>query len=172
MDGLPIRSEPLPTGDQGVKKTLANMAMLAQVDSRRPDVRTWAVGVIRSAGVGDHNVAGQVRALFEWVRDRIYFVGDPVDTEWLQAPWNTLQFGAGDCDDRATLLAAGLRTIGVSASFEVAALDRSRPSEFSHVYVVASVPGMGRVRLDPTYRGTPMGVSPAGIATRLGMAPA
>jgi transglutaminase-like putative cysteine protease len=90
------------------------------------------------------------------VRDSIYFLNDPAGTEWLQSPRATLDAGAGDCDDRATLLASMLQSFGVRSRFKVIAVDRRRPGSFSHVYLVADVSGR-QVPLDPTYPDNEMG---------------
>jgi transglutaminase-like putative cysteine protease len=159
MEGVPVQSRPLPSGDQGTRLTVAVMQRLADEGSRDPMVRQAVIGVIRAAGVGDHNVLGQVQAWFLWVRDHIAFVNDPVNTELLQTPRVTLTNGGGDCDDRAILLAAGLKAFGVPAQFKVVAVNPQRPSVFSHVYVQAFVHGRW-VALDPTYRQNTLGDEP------------
>lgn len=156
-EGTTVTSGPLPSGDAGVRKTLAAMIRLADQGSRDLDVRN---AVIRAVSmVPPHNIPRQVRAWFEFVRDRIYFLHDPHGTEWLQSPRVTLQAGAGDCDDRAVLLAAGLRAFGVPAMFKVVAVDRRRPGSMSHVYVVANLGGR-QIALDPTYGQNNLGDEP------------
>lgn len=164
MEGFSAQSTTLPSGDAGVRKTVDNMRRLASEGSRNLDVRAHVLRAIQSAGVSPHNVPGQVRAWFEHVRDAVYFLNDPAGTEWLQSPAYTLQYGAGDCDDRATLLAAGLMAIGVPASFKVVAADPRRPRTFSHVYVVANVQGHPWA-LDPTYPDNTLGTEPRSYRT-------
>jgi transglutaminase-like putative cysteine protease len=160
--GYTVTTTPLPPGDAGVRRTVANMRRLVDEGSRTLEVRQAAIGAIQMAGVGGHDVIGQVYAVFRFVRDRITFVNDPDGTEWLQTPRYTLQVAGGDCDDRATLLAAMLRTIGVPTDFKVVALDRRRPGSFSHVYAVAKL-GRGRdIPLDPTYPENTLGSEPPG----------
>lgn len=157
MDGcFSVLSGSLPGGDAGTRKTLDNMRQLADQGSRDLTVRAAAVRAIRSSGAPSHDIPAQVDAIFTFVRDTIYFLNDPAGTEWLQSPRATLSFGVGDCDDRATLLAAMLRTIGVTTQFRVIAADPRRPATFSHVYVVANVRGRA-VPLDPTYQDNVMG---------------
>lgn len=139
----------LPNGDAGVTKTLGMMRELAREGSRDPEVRhqaLWAVGAI--AG---HDHAGEARALFRYVRDNVTFRRDINGAETLQQPRYTLSIGAGDCDDKATLLAAMLGAIGIDSSFKVVAADRSSPRRFSHVYVLARLPNGATLALDPTY---------------------
>jgi transglutaminase-like putative cysteine protease len=160
MDGVTVTSSPLPPGDTGVRKTLGNMTVLAERGSRDPQFRNAVINAVRYAGAHGHDKPAEVDAWFRFVRDRIYFVDDPVGVEWLQDPRVTLfQNRAGDCDDRAVLLAAGLRAIGVPAAFKVVAADPRRRDTFSHVYVVARLEGRD-VPLDPTYPDNTLGSEP------------
>lgn len=141
------------------------MVHLADRGSRDPVVRERVVQVLGAAGVSPHDVPAQVDAWFEFVRDGIYFLHDPDSTEWLQSPRYTLHAGSGDCDDRATLLAAGLKGFGVPARFKTTASDPRRPHVMTHVYVEALVPDWARRRqvwtvYDPTYPGNRMGDEP------------
>lgn len=93
----------------------------------------------------------EIRTCFEFVRDQIRYVMDPVAVELVQAPEVTLAVRAGDCDDKAVLLAALLMAIGHPCRFVAVAFDN--PSVFEHVYVQAAVgdPAAGEwVSLDPT----------------------
>ncbi len=158
----------IPNGDQGTRVTLAAMRALARAGARDPGVRETAIRVIGAAGAQGHDPMTQITALFEFVRDRIMFIGDVHGVETLQSPAVTLRFGAGDCDDRATLLAALILSVGIPADlrFRVIAGNPSRPGEFSHVYVTVSMRGR-RVALDPTYRSNAVGFQYPG-ATRMG----
>lgn len=147
----------LPPGDAGVNKTLALMRRLVEAGAKDLTVREAAIDAIRAAGVDGHDKTGQLEALFRFVRDRIYFVGDVSGVETLQSPRYTLQIGAGDCDDRATLLVALARSVGLRAAFSfkvIAAKPGTRA--FSHVYVVADIDGR-KVAMDPTYQDNAFG---------------
>lgn len=91
--------------------------------------------------------------------DQIKFTPDLPQAETLQSPAFTLRFGAGDCDDKSTLLASLAGAAGLSDApmrFRVVAADARAPRSFSHVYLVARH-GLRDVPLDATYSGTPMG---------------
>jgi hypothetical protein len=150
--GFSITLGRLPSGDAGTHKTLAIMQQLARAGALRRDVRETAIGIVRHAGTAPHDTHGELAALFAFVRDQVRFTGDIAGVETLQAPHYTLRVMAGDCDDRAVLLVALARSIGLNASlrFRVIAANPSRPGTFSHVYVVANVRGQD-VALDPTY---------------------
>lgn len=164
MDGLgletaTVKTTSLPNGDQGTRKTLAEMRRLVSDGSRDMVVREAVVRAIEAANASGHDVRGQADAWFYFVRDRIRFVNDPVGAEWLQSPRVTLNLRAGDCDDRSTLLAAGLASIGIPSRFKVVALNRRFPGTFSHVYVEANIKGAS-VPYDSTYPDTVAGFEP------------
>lgn len=128
------------------------MRRLAQDGARQVVVREAAIRIVRDEGA-EHDPLAQLAALFRFVRDRIFFVGDVAGVETLQSPRYTLSVQAGDCDDRATLLVALARAIGIPADFRfkvIAANPRARGA-FSHVFVVARLAGR-TIALDPTYR--------------------
>ena len=156
--GFKLTTGKLPPGDAGTRKTVAIMAQLAQAGALRRDVRETAISIIRSAGTAPHDTPGELDALFRYVRDQVRFTGDIAGVETLQAPHYTLRVMAGDCDDKAVLLAALARSVGISASlkFRVIAANPNQPGTYSHVYVVASVRGK-EFALDPTYSSSRMG---------------
>ena len=137
------------------------MRRLALEGSSQMEVREAAIGVLRQAGVPTHNPAAETAALFRFVRDRVRFTGDIVGVETLQGPRYTLHVMAGDCDDRAVLLASLMRSVGIPAelAFRVVAANPRAPRSFSHVYVTAKLNGK-TVALDPTYPTNVPGVEP------------
>lgn len=135
------------------------MRELAQgnTGAKNPTVRETAIQAARSGG-REHDPLSQLGALFRFVRDRITFIGDVAGVETLQSPLYTLRVLAGDCDDRATLLAALARSIGLPAElrFRAIAANPNNPGRFSHVYVMARVAGRD-VAMDPTYHENALG---------------
>lgn len=146
----------LPSGDQGTRETLRIMRSLAHQGATQLEVRETAITALRAAGARPHDRLGELAALHNFVRDQIRFTRDPHGIETLQGPRYTLKVKAGDCDDRATLLAAMAKAIGIPTRFKAIGADPRRPGRFSHVYVVAEVNGK-RVAADPTYNETPLG---------------
>lgn len=142
----------LSSGKRGTAETLELMRAMAREGARDPMVRAAAIRELMRRGVRGHDYAGEVRALFELVRDQIRFTRDPHKVETLQSPRQTLEWRAGDCDCRAILLAALLQSIGNPAKLMLRAIgvNRRRPDQFSHVYVVARMNGR-EVPLDPTW---------------------
>jgi transglutaminase-like putative cysteine protease len=131
--------EQLPAGDAGTFTTLRYMRQLA----RRPRPEVVRLAHDSTAGLPlDQAVA----RLFQFVRDEVLNRPDPPGCEYLQAPHVTLRNPEGDCDDKATLLAALLVSIGVGVRFVAIAL---RGRVLSHVFLEANLPGHGWVALDP-----------------------
>jgi transglutaminase-like putative cysteine protease len=156
--GFKITTGKLPPGDAGVRKTVAMMGQLAQAGALRREVRETAISIVRAAGTAPHDTPNELEALFSFVRDQVRFTGDIAGVETLQAPHYTLRVMAGDCDDKAVLLAALARSVGIAASlkFRVIAANPNARGTYSHVYVVANVRGK-EFAMDPTYSSSRMG---------------
>lgn len=88
----------------------------------------------------------EVRALFQLVQG-IRYVRDVHEVETLASPAKTLLMRVGDCDDKATLLAALLESIGYPTRFVVAGY--FQPGEVEHVYLQVHAAGQW-IDLDPT----------------------
>lgn len=141
----------LPAGRAGTRVTLQLMRQLAERGGSDPVVIDAAARIVRSAGIAGHDALGEIRALFEFCRDRVRYTRDPVGVEMLQSPARILRTRAGDCDDKSTLLVALLRAIGHPArlAFRAIAANPLFPGAFSHVYVIARHRGR-EIPLDPT----------------------
>jgi hypothetical protein len=122
--------------------------MIRMVESGRADlgVNQTALRIIRAAGVRQKDYAGEITALFRWVRDRIRYVKDPVAVELVHNARETIKRGGGDCDDKAVALATLLQSVGHNTRFKVVA---TRPGDFHHVLIEVSHGGRW-VPLDPT----------------------
>lgn len=132
------------------------MRRLARAGSRSLLVRATALRAIRSAEKQGGQL-NQLLALFRFVRDKVRFVRDPVGIESLASPDWTLTTRAGDCDDKATALAALALSVGIGGiRFRSVSVDPRQPGRLSHVYLVANIGGR-ELALDPTYSGTPAG---------------
>jgi transglutaminase-like putative cysteine protease len=158
MGGFTVRRGTLPAGDRGTKRTLDVMRALAIEGSKQLEVRDAAVAALHVYQAREHDHLSQLGAIFRFVRDRIMFVNDMLGVEMLQGPRKTLEARAGDCDDRAVLMVAMARSVGIPADlrFKVIGADRSRPGRFSHVYVTAHIRGKS-IAMDPTYRTNQLG---------------
>jgi transglutaminase-like putative cysteine protease len=148
----------LSPGRSGTEQTLFHMRRLVADGARSLAVRHTALEILKRAGVRPHDFLGELRALFEYVRDGVRFTRDPVKIELLQTPDYTLRETVGDCDDKSVLLASLLRAVGHPARLKFRAIGThpQKPEQFSHVYVVAQL-GNRQLAMDPTRAGTALG---------------
>jgi len=120
----------IPSGVEGVRATLKIMRALVRKHRATLPIREFAMRLTQSLPQKDW--AGQVRKLHEFVRDGVRYVKDVNGVETVQTPDYTLRMRAGDCDDKATLLAALLESIGHPSQFLAVG---PVPGRFSHVLV-------------------------------------
>lgn len=135
----------LPPGEPGTRDTLRLMSMLTRRGKVSGLVRQTALSLI--ADLPPKQWAREVRAVFDFVRDRVRYVRDIAGVETVQTPEVTLDLLAGDCDDKSVLLAALLESIGHPTRF--IAVGYQSPGNYSHVYVETRV-GARWVALDST----------------------
>ncbi len=88
----------------------------------------------------------EVRSLHAFVRDNIRYVGDITNVETVQSPDKTLEYGAGDCDDKSTLLCALLESIGHPTRFVAIGF---QAGVYSHVYCETKI-GSSWIPLETT----------------------
>lgn len=151
----------LPKGEPGTTQTLHLMRKLANQFKRDPYIREVTLSLI--AGLQPKDWIGEIRTVFEYVRDRIRYARDIHGAETLQTPPVTLDLEAGDCDDKSTLLAAMLGSIGHPTRF--VAVGYERPGAYSHVYVETRH-GSRWIAMDATVK-QPLGWAPRPPLTRL-----
>ena len=135
----------IPSGIEGTKATLRIMRDFARGAVRNPAqlVRQKAESLVHSLPPRQWFQA--IRALHEFVRDEIRYLRDPVNLERVATPEATLEIGQGDCDDKATLLAALLDSIGHPSRFVAVGFNGDG---FSHVLVETKVAHTGNDRKD------------------------
>lgn len=133
MHNLPVHTlRRLPSGDAGVLETLKEM---------RSIVRTWRVSpiVLQKATELTRRCPGkdwrcEAAALHQWVRDAVRYQLDVNGVETIRTPELTMRERAGDCDDKAVLLASLLEAAGHPTRFIALAFGPS-PAPYSHVLV-------------------------------------
>lgn len=126
-------------GRQGTEQTLAEMAKIVRRDSRDPAIVALARQIV--AGVAPHDEQGEVKAVYDYVKRAIRYVQDPADTEWVQDTRRSLDFGSGDCDDKATALGSLLGAIGFNSRFTVCGYDSDPLAQYDHVWIQTMVAG-------------------------------
>lgn len=145
----------IPGGIAGVKATLARMVQLARTYKTDLNIRTLAVNLVQSCPPKDGKC--ELTTLQHFVRDKIRYTRDVEGVETLQTPIQTLKIAAGDCDDKATLLASLSASVGFSTRFCAIAV-RDNP-EFSHVMMQARL-GAGWINAETIVPGVELGWFP------------
>lgn len=109
-----------------------------------------------TANIPERSQRGNVEVLQRWVRDNIKYVMDPRNTEMIQTPPETLRIGMGDCDDKSTLLATLLESLGYQAGFCALGFNGHA---FSHVIALVRM-GQKMIPLETILPGVGVGWSP------------
>lgn len=148
------------TGSDGVKQTLRMMATLKHQFKTAPEVREMALSLIDNLPQKDYR--GEVESCWRFVKDSIRYVKDVAQVETVQSPLKTLEYRAGDCDDKSTLLATLLESIGHPCKFKAVGI---RGGDYCHVYVMVKI-GAQWVPLETT-EPVPMGWEPPNITKTL-----
>lgn len=155
----------LPAGNAGVRATLNLMRELVRHYKKDLNIRNLAAQIV--SPLQQKNFVGEVKRLHGFVRDNVRYVRDIHGVETIQTPPKTLEFGYGDCDDKATLLAALLESIGHPTRFVAIGM---QPGKLSHVYVETLI-GPNRspdswIGLETT-EPVPAGWKPRNVAARM-----
>ena len=134
----------IPDGVPGIAATLKAMGGMVRQYKKSLAVRGNALRLTSQCNQKDWSC--EVKSLHAFVRDYIRYVGDVTDVETVQSPDKTLEFGAGDCDDKSVLLAALLESIGHPTRFVAIGFE---PGLYSHVYVETKI-GASWIPLETT----------------------
>ena len=114
---------------------------------RQKAVELTTAGFHDGSGLQQKDFSGEAGRLLAFVRDEIRYVRDIAQVETLHDAVTILRTKAGDCDDKAILLAALLGSIGFEHVRFVAAA--WSPDQFSHVWTQVFLNGRW-VDLEPT----------------------
>jgi len=104
---------------------MARYANQSKTDWR---IRSLALDLVK--GLDQKDYLGEATAIHRFVRDGIRYVRDINGVETVSTPLETLKIMQGDCDDKATLIAALLESIGFQCRF--VAVGKS-PGDWCHV---------------------------------------
>jgi transglutaminase-like putative cysteine protease len=157
----------LPAGRDGAIATLKHMRDFVHDAVKDPDqvIRNQALSLVGSLPA--RKWFAEIEALHAFVKDRVRYVRDPDGYELVQTPEKTLENRQGDCDDKSTLLAALLKSIGHPARFIAVGLDGG---DLSHVLVQTKVDSTGVDKNDwmslETIIDRPPGWFPSGVTSR------
>lgn len=147
----------IPGGVAGVRRTLDIMIAIVKQYRKNSEIRSLAESII--ADVPQKDTVGEIRAIFEWVRDNVRYTEDVRDVETLKTPDVILKTRQGDCDDKSTLLAALIESIGKKTRFIACGVNS--PGLFEHVFVQVLL-GTRWISMDAT-ENVALGWTPPGI---------
>jgi predicted transglutaminase-like cysteine proteinase len=116
-------------------QALLHMAKVAAEGAISAPVRLTALRLTKPLPPKDW--IGELCVINAFVRDRIRYSRDVYRVETLQTPAATLELGQGDCDDKATLVAAMLMAVGFPVRFALL----NRTGQIVHVWTQAHVRG-------------------------------
>lgn len=109
----------------------------------QPALVDFAAQIIRDNNVNEKDVTALARFVQQYVQREIKFFRERPE-RW-QSPMRTLQWGIGDCDDQALLVATTLRSFRVPVRFKfvrfLAHNKKGKAVRKSHVYTQAKLDG-------------------------------
>lgn len=150
----------IPSGKEGIIATLKIMRQCVRDGKKTLAIRVKAMELLQ--GIPPKHWGAEISALFYFVRDDVRFTRDIRGVETIQTPDKTLEFGQGDCDDKSTLLASLLESVGHPTRFVAVGF---QPGEYEHVYVETRF-GEGWLPLETTDPVEP-GWYPPGVVSKL-----
>lgn len=133
-------------GADGIYDTLRVMREFVETAKLDPNMRARVAQLLLMTPEKDQ--LREVVTIFEFARDRIRYMQDVAGVETVSSPQQTMAIGAGDCDDKAVLLATMLEIAGYPSKF--IATGYSVPGVFEHVYVAAQLKDGAWIPLDAT----------------------
>jgi hypothetical protein len=134
-------SIPFPT----TPETVHWMAHFARTGAKDQRVRGLAEQIVR--GITPKDYLAEALAVGRWVEVHVRYLRDTTSVELVQHPAHTIEAGAGDCDDMATLIGALLLSIGHKVAFVTVAFANG---QWSHVFAQIYDPKSGQwVVIDP-----------------------
>jgi len=160
------RTEVFPVNKQSLAHVQGLSHDYLATESHSLPVKTLTQKVLDSRGIrANENYRQTAMVLHRFVADDVPFLDDPQGFERMVSPAELAQQilnqppGAvgGDCDDKAVLLAAMARSVGIEAS--VSFLDTDSDGEIDHAMTVFILDGTP-VHAETTIPGAPFGWRP------------
>ncbi len=118
------------SGDEGTRQTLNVMRHAVVEGIKDPAIMPIARRLVLD--VDEKDKRGEAAVLFEYVKDHIRYVNDPLGLETVVFPRTVIEVGSGDCDDKSVLFAALAVVLGIPARF--VAVKMPGIKIYTHVY--------------------------------------
>lgn len=129
-----------------INQRLGYIIKMIQKGRDNPEVRRRTVQILsRKCGkkwcVPEKNWRAEVVAVFDSVRENIRYTRDTYNKDLFQHPLRTFEFGGGDCDDYAIVLASMLQSVGYPVKLRV--IQTVDSTDWNHIYVLVGLPPQG-----------------------------
>lgn len=150
----------LRDGWPGTDHTVKTIVRLVNESVTDPVVRRVAENIVRD--IPERDKLGEIRAISRFVRSRIRYTGEPVET--IKTPRVLVdeiqRYGkaTGDCDDHVVLALALHRMVGTQCDIPV--ISQRADGIANHIYIRCFVPGRGWVTDDLIMKKEPLGWEP------------
>jgi hypothetical protein len=142
----------IPSGTPGTAATINRMQDLVASGKRHFPFREFVGSLVRDCPKKDYSC--YMQTCFNYCRDKIQYVYDPVGVELIESPWKIIPelggSGIADCDSICVVVASMAEAMGFPARFVTIKADRGRPDDFSHVFTEVKIPGKGWMGADAT----------------------
>ena len=103
-------------------------------DMNHPKVRILTQQITK----GYNTNLGKARAIYNWIKQNIYYVHEPEGLDIAVKPSRLIELGRGDCDKVSTLFATSAKIVGVPVKLKVI---KQRENLWSHIYPLALTNG-------------------------------
>lgn len=147
----------IPDGAEGIRATLKAMSHITKAFKASPYIRELALSL--TADLPPKKWLAEAARIHNYVRDNIRYIKDIRGIETIQTPVQTLRLGQGDCDDKSTLVAALLESIGHPTRF--VAVGFNGDGRYVHVFPQTKIGGKW-ITLETT-EPWPLGRHPRGV---------
>jgi len=129
-----------------INQRLGYIIKMIQKGRDNPEVRRRTVQILsRKCGkkwcVPEKNWRQETVAVFDSVRENIRYTRDTYNKDLFQHPLRTFEFGGGDCDDYAIVLASMLQSVGYPVKLRV--IQTVDSTDWNHIYVLVGLPPQG-----------------------------
>jgi hypothetical protein len=135
MSDMKLRGEFDFDDDESRIQYLAN---LVEEGSQDASVREFTINLLNSKGVKSYDTEGEIRAIYEFARDKITYRRHVLCRDSFTTAARTLQLMSADCDQATVLTTAMAVSVGIPVGFRLVSSDINRP--FHHIYGIAGVP--------------------------------
>lgn len=165
VEGVKTDARPHPSGAEGAKISLDEVAERAWKARMSPRLRAWVTQQLAECGVSTASRAKKVACILAAYRKKVPYVSDPVMGEFIATPNQVLCLDEGglcivgaDCDEATVTLVAAVMSIGIPGM--VIGSSHKKPADVpTHVFGAFQDENNQWVRFDGTTQ-HPLGQAP------------